>query len=982
MGENQDPQDSRVRPQSLPFMRRRVARNLFTALYFGLFVAVLASQAAGAGPLTLEADWANPPQSARLRSFWWWLNGHVTKAAITRDLEEMKAKGFGGTLLFDAGGANQDGNAPVPAGPVFGTPAWRELFRHAVGEAGKLGLELGLNIQSGWNLGGPMVRPERAAKLLVFSEARVKGPGLVENTLPQPTRALDFYRDVAVVAYPARQSTPKPIRMLAQKMSQREMGGSAPDCSVLLLDERPSPGEEACRREQVLDLSEKMNAAGVLRWEAPAGEWIVLRFGYTATGAKVSTCSQGWDGLVLDYLNAEDLRWYWRTVVEPLIADAGPLAGATLKYVATDSWECGGMNWTPAFREEFRRRRGYDLLPLLPVLAGRIVDDRQVANRFLADFRKTIGDCIVENHYLVMRELAHEHGMAIHPESGGPHGAPIDSLRCLGVSDCPMSEFWAQSWRHRTKQEERFFLKQPASAAHVYGRRLVLAEGFTTIGPHWQETIWDNLKPSFDQAICEGLNLLFWHALVCSPAEMGLPGQQYFAGAHLNPNTTWWPKSRPFFDYINRCQSMMQQGLFVADVCFYYGDSVPNFAQLKRSDPARVLPGYDYDVITEDAILTRLSVRKGRFMLPDGMSYRLLVLPERTAISLSVLRKLREFVAAGATILGPKPLEASGLEGYPQSDLEVARLARELWGKQGDATNRSGTPSRGGRVITGRTAREVLLEDGVKPDFEFAGGNPGAIIDYLHRTAEGAEIYFVASYSNRWEQVRCTFRVAGKAPEIWDAVTGRHRFATAYEERGGRTTMPLEFSPCGSRVIVFREPSEKHIASATSNSLELKTRAEVTGPWTVRFDPNWGGPESAQFKNLVSWTTRPEPGVKYYSGTAVYVRIFDLPAGLPQPGQKLWLDLGELRDLAEVRLNGKNLGTVWAPPFRVEISEAVKTSGNLLEIEVVNSWPNRIIGDARLPPAQRRTRTNIRRLTADTSLMPSGLFGPVRILAE
>ena len=235
-----------------------------------------------------------------------------------------------------------------------------------------------------------------------------------------------------------------------------------------------------------------------------------------------------------------------------------------------------------------------------------------MSNRFLNDFRRTMGDLAIDNHYRLFRDGAHRHGLLIHPESGGPHAVPIDAQQCLGFNDAPMSEFWAWSWRHRVGDANRFFVKQPASAAHTYGRKLVLAEGFTTIGPHWQETLWDNLKPSFDQALCEGLNLLVWHAFVCSPQEAGMPGIQYFAGTHLNPNSTWWSRSGPFFDYINRCQWMLQQGLFVADVAYYYGDHVPNFTQLKRTDPAKVLPGYDYDVVTEEVVLTRMTVQDGR----------------------------------------------------------------------------------------------------------------------------------------------------------------------------------------------------------------------------------------------------------------------------------------------------------------------------------------------------------------------------------
>ena len=966
------------------------------ALLFGAGAQTLSPGGCAAAAQTdeLARGFANPPNSARLRAYWWWLNGNVTKAAITRDLEEMKAKGFGGALICDAGGAEQDGNDRVPHGPTFFTPDWRELYKHTLREADRLGLEMSLNILSGWNLGGPVVKAEDAAKKLTWTEATTNGPAKFNQALPMPKIRDGFYRDIAVVAY--RSKTPasvspgpphQPIRNWSQKAMYSPLSASAPDTAPLFEEFPAVAGEEDTQAGEVLDLTAKLSKDGILRWDVPAGTWRILRFGCTiGDHSHVSTCSDGWQGYALDVLDAGAFHRYWDAVVEPLIADAGPLAGKTLKYLHTDSWEVEPLNWTPTLRDEFRKRRGYDPLPFFPVLAGRIVDSRPVSNRFLNDFRKTLGDLAIDNHYRIFRDLAHKHGLQIHPESGGPHAVPIDAQRCLGMNDAPMSEFWAWSWKHRIGDTNRFFVKQPASAAHTYGHRLVLAEGFTDIGPHWQESLSENLKPSFDQAACEGMNLLVWHAFVCSPTEMGIPGQQYFAGTHFNPNSTWWSKSASFLAYIDRCQFLLQQGVFVADACYYYGDHVPNFAQLKRSDPARVLPGYDYDVATEEVLLTRMSVHEGRIVLPDGMSYRVLVLPDRSGISLPVLRKLKDLVKAGATVIGPKPAQTQSLTDFPQCDADVARLASELWG---DAAIASPLQRHfgDGRVIYGKTAREVLLADGVQPDFDYRAGEksgtPSTILDYIHRSAGDAEIYFVANRLDRWEEADCTFRVMGKAPELWDPVSGVMRVAAGYSQKDGQTTLPLQFAPYGSMFVVFRRPLA-HAASVASgrNFPTFSTPHDITGPWTVHFDPKWGGPESTEFDQLVSWTQRPEPGIKYFSGTATYHKTFDLPENLRQPGQRLTLDLGDVKNLAEVRLNGKNLGILWALPFRLDMTDAVKPAGNNLEIEVVNFWPNRIIGDQFLSSDKRLTRTNIRKLTKDTPLMNSGLLGPVRVLAE
>ena len=551
---------------------------------------------------------------------------------------------------------------------------------------------MSLNIQSGWNLGGAMVTPDAAAKKLVWSEARVTGLTNFDQALPVPGSRENYYRDTFVVAYRIRpdQVPHRPLENWREKALLKTLEPfSAPSTGPLFQEYPATPGEEDARATDIINLTSNLNAGGVLKWDAPAGDWQILRFGCTVGDhAYVSTASEGWqrapgashDSYAIDVFDAGAFQRYWNAVVEPLIADAGPLAGNTLKYLHTDSWEVENVNWTPTLRAEFHKRNGYDFLPWLPVLAGRIVNSREESDRFLFDYRKTLGDLTVDNHYHLFRDNAHRHGLEIHPESGGPHAVPIDAQRDLGWDDVPMSEFWAWSWEHRIGDESRFFVKQPASAAHTCGHIITQAEGFTTIGPNWQEHIWDNLKPSFDKALCEGMNRLVWHAFVCSPDSTGVPGQQYFAGTHLNPKVTWWEKSAPFFSYINRCQFLLQQGLFVADVAYYYGDHVPNFAQLKKSDPAHILPGYDYNVITEEALLTRASVRDGKIVLPDGMSYRVLVLVNHDVISLPVLKKLKELVAAGATVIGPKPVKGETLKNYPECDSEIARLGDELWG--------------------------------------------------------------------------------------------------------------------------------------------------------------------------------------------------------------------------------------------------------------------------------------------------------------
>jgi len=935
---------------------------------------------------TIEEDWSNPPRDAKLRAYWWWINGNVDKAAITRDLEEMKAKGFGGALICDADGSAQQGNVRVPAGPVFMSDAWRDLYRFTLKEADRLGLEMSLNIQSGWNVGGPCVKVEDAPKKLIWTEKRVKGGGSISCKLDKPKGRDNFYQDLFVLAYRAKAEkvTPPPKSAPAAKKGGTKKGGepfgtlkshgekaletplrpfSAPD-TTSLFEENPSKlGEQHCNASEVVDLTSKM-VDGLVTWEAPEGDWIILRMGCTLNDHnRVSTCSQGWDGYALDPFDAGAFTRYWGAVVEPLMADAKPYK--SLRYLHTDSWEVEVANWTPTLREEFSKRRGYDIFPWLPVLAGKIVNNRDESNRFLHDFRRTMGDLAIDNHYRLFKERAHRHGMEMHPESGGPHAVPIDAQQCLGYNDAPMSEFWATSWRHRMGDDNRYFVKQPASAAHVNGRKLVLAEGFTTIGPHWQETLWDNLKPSFDKAICEGLNLLVWHAFVCSPASQGVPGQQYFAGTHLNPLVTWWSQSEPIFSYFNRCHAMMQRGKSSADVLYYYGSHVPNFTQHKRKDPTKVLPGYDYDVIDAQALLTRITVKDGQLVTPDGVRYRILVLSPHEIISLEVMKKVQALVAEGATVVAQaKPVKTFGLKDYTASDVELKRITDELW--------------KGGKLVTGKSTQEALAALGVGPDVRYE--IPSELkesFDFIHRVDGDADIYFLANRSTNAVNTKVTFRMKGKVAELWDPVSGERR-SIAHEAGQGGSSLQLAFAPCGSWVVLWKsattaKPVEKQV---------FKPVMTLAGPWQVTFDPKWGGPaKPVEFQQLTDWTEHSDLGVKYYSGTAAYRSTFEPKSQVPGSKSRLLLDLGNVRELAEVKVNGKSCGITWTPPFRVDITEALKPGANELEIHVTNFWYNRLIGDKDLPEAKRVTQTNVRSLTnPGRTLVASGLFGPVMLL--
>lgn len=588
------------------------------------------SQLPSSSLASLGAGFSQPPQSARLRCYWWWLNGHTDKATITHDLEQMKAKGFGGALLVDANGADQGGNANVPPGPTFGSPAWRELYLHALREADRLGLELTLNITSGWNLGGPDVTPEQAAKLLTWSRTEITGGRRISLKLTPPPLRNNFYHQIAILAYPLADPAKAPAGSgsLAYRTAAAETGFSMPP-SAWMLTPPEVPADTSLAAVQ--NVSSHVAADGTLDWDAPAGSWEILRIGYTDSDARVSTSSGAWQGLALDPMSRGAFNTYWDHTVAPLLADARPFH--SLKTLATDSWELGGVNWTDTFAAEFKARRGYDPVPWLPAITGRIVESSAATTRFLADLRRTVADLIVANHYNLFAERAAQAGLGVQAESGGPHGAPIDALETFERSAIPQSEFWSQN-AHRSKDEERFFTKEAASAANIYGQHFVAQEGETSVGPQWSESLATDLKPSFDMAVTEGMNRLVWHQFTSSPISTGLPGQEYFAGTHLNPKVTWWNAGDAFFLYLNRIQFMMQQGLPVDDVLYFYGNNIPAFVRLKADDPAHVLPGYDYDVTDEDALLHTVHAETGHLLGPSGVRWRLLALSADRRFSL------------------------------------------------------------------------------------------------------------------------------------------------------------------------------------------------------------------------------------------------------------------------------------------------------------------------------------------------------------
>jgi hypothetical protein len=600
-----------------------------------------------------------------------------------------------------------------------------------------------------------------------------------------------------------------------------------------------------------------------------------------------------------------------------------------------------------------------------------------------------------------------------------------------------MGEFWMYGFNTFHSVIEA------VSVAHTCGRPVVAAESFTSADTEKWQAYPGSMKALGDWALAAGINRFVFHRYQHQPWLDRKPGMTMGPyGVHWERTQTWWDMAPAYHAYLARCQFMLRRGLHVADVLYLAAEGAPQVfrapASATRSNPPDRL-GYNFDGCAPETFLARVSVKDGRLVLPDGMSYRVLVLPERETMTPALLRRVKELVESGATVIGPRPRKSPGLAGYPGCDAEVKRLADEVWGDCDGARVTGHTFGRG-RVIWERRpaaaapaanqvdksigeiwapplsepeqygdfaiAEAALARLGVPPDFEST-----PLLRYAHRQDGAADIYFVANPENRAISADCVFRIDGRRPELWDAVTGETRDLPEFSRSDGRTSVPLRFEAHQSFFVIFRSAATGP-GKTGINFADLNDGTKIAGPWEVAFDQKWGGPEKVIFPALEDWTRRPEAGIKYYSGLATYAKIFDLPAAAASAGHtagrsRIWLDLGVVKDLARVRLNGRDLGVVWCAPWRVEITGTVKARGNQLEITVANLWPNRLIGDEQLPadceygkegnlvrwpewflkgeprPSPGRLTFSTWKLFAkDSPLLPSGLLGPVSVSTE
>ena len=948
------------------FIHRLVLRLALAGL-------ILADPRLLAAEVDLGAGFHNPPASARPWVYWFWLDGNITQAGITADLEAMQRVGLGGALWMWGGGVGEGVKGPVK----FLGPQWWDLMRHTVQEADRLGLKINLTAGSGWShTGGPWIKAEHSMRRLELSqENRVTGPGLT-NIPIAAGEAL-----VAVLAYPWAE-----IQLL--------QAGEQP-LQKQLLDSH-----------SVVDLTPRLDSSRKLSWDVPPGTWNLLVLRHRSTGDQPHPILPDEGGLECDKLSFEAVDAHWNGYIRRVLDECGPAARRVIRWIHADSYEFGPQTWTPKFREEFKRRCAYDPLPFLPVISGKVVDDPSISGRFLWDFRRVRADLFAEGIGGHLRELCEREQIALTTE---PHLIPevFDQIQYGGFVSEPVGNFLGErrtAWYAANPPvgPEIHLAKGEASAAYTYGLNgVVWAEAFTGVdhAHAWKETP-EYLKTWGDLWLTEGINRFTFHCWAHSPSLTQKPGITLGPwGIHFDRRNTWFELATGYVSYLSRCQFMLQQGLPVMDLCMLTGDDV--VAEFPRHPELRAA-GYDYHGLTTD-VLQKTTVDNGQLVLPSGMRYRLLVTYHRE-LRPETLRKLRDLVKAGATIVGVKPDDAPGLAGFPASRQEVRSIAEALWASD-ETAGLKGRDCGRGKVFWGQPEKpvqgtsgcgvaaylactrelQVLRQVGLTPDFEYPlSGQEDSdhMLAYIHRRRPGMDWYFVSNQAGRPRKENCFFRIAGRQPELWDAVTGETRELPDFHEVDGRTLVPLEFAPGQSFFILFRSPVTQSRVPERKSNFEVRQKlSELTGSWEVSFDPQWGGPTSpVKFDSLTDWTARPEDGIKYYSGKAVYRKRFDLP--VKGPYRRLYLHLGKVKDLAEICLNGRNLGAVWCEPWQIEITDAVRNGANELEIGVVNKWVNRLIGDSGQAPEKRFTWTTWNPYKPNSPLLESGLFGPVTLRGE
>ena len=962
---------------------------------------------------SLKQSFINPPASAHPKVYWWCLNGNIDTISAKQEFQDMKKAGIGGFDFFEIGVPKED--TMIEGGPAFLSDESLKVIKFAVKEAGKLGLEMGLNLASSWNAGGEWTLPKNAAKSLYYSKINVSGDAKLQKiNIPFPE-----------VSFPKKSL----------------IGGTGKPMIPLRANGRPEYYEEvailaipANAPKSSLDTTQIINVTrffdpetDVLSWKAPKGNWEILRYVCSNSGQQLVLPSPYSAGLTIDHFDSVAVRTHLMHIINRLQPVLGDFRKTALKSFYLASYEARGFVWTSTLPDEFRKVNGYNIYKFLPSLFDPERFNQATTTKIQTDFKKTLSELMINNLYKNSKKICNRYCLKINCEAGGPgfplYNGPAEPLKAFGALDTPRGEFWINHSRYYKDSncadsiDILRVVKEVAAASHIYQKGIVEEEAFTSF-QHWQEGPFD-MKQFGDRAFCEGMNRVVFHGFSHNISGSGFPGYVYHAGTHFNNKRVWWPKVKPFNDYLSRASAIFQNTNFVADVLYYYGDKIPNSAAPKNTHFV-VGAGYDYEVVNTEILLSGLSVKNGMLVLSNGATFSMLALNEEDEINPAVLVKLNELAKQGARIVGSKPPKVADLKSQSNTAKNGEALINQLWTTSKVDLNQKG------KIYAGIKPLEMLQTLGVSPDINYSGME-SFLLDLIHYSKADIDFYFIRNTTSEWISRECGFRQQSKVPEIWNPVTGEMVSVPVYVQKGQYINIPVTLAPYGSCFVVFKKGTDP--ASYTSisgpdqnpplmeftpngilflnqGSYELQGKSGtkrfknspkvqvLEGDWKVSFTKGWGAPDSAVFSGLSSWTVNKNDGIKYYSGVGTYHKTFQFEKGAAlSKGERIYLDLGNLSKVAEVWLNGESLGIVWAKPFRYDLTNRIKNGSNTLTVEVANTWSNRLTGDA--ITGERYTNTNILNtilpskniVSSDQTKLPwvkvplieSGLLGPVAI---
>lgn len=999
----------------------------------------------------LKKGFLNPPDSARPGVYWYFMDGNISKEAITADLESMKKVGIGTVVFLEV-------NVGVPRGKVdFMSEEWMNLFTHIVRESERLGITITLGVGPGWTgSGGPWVTGTQSMKHLVYSSVQISEEQNKSILLPKPSpmnpyfgdgaftpelkqRWQEYYEDVCVLAFPTPAGDFKLSDITEKALYYREPYSSKPGVKPFLpsLANYSEPGKgTAISPDKIIDITTFMKPDGTLDWKAPKGNWTIMRFGSRNNGAVTRPAPLPGVGFEADKMDTTAINEHLASFTGKLLKKTGMPdkdKQGGLKMLHMDSWEMGAQNWTAKFREEFKKRRGYDPQPFYPAYAGLVVESLEKSERFLWDLRQTSQELVIENHAMHLKKYAQKYNMGFSIEPYDMN--PTADMELGAVADVPMCEFWSKDFGFNSS----FSCIQAASIAHIEGKKVVAAEAYTAYLDAWKQYP-GSMKDQGDWAFAAGINKFMYHTyqhqVLPENLKPGMTMGPY--GVHHDRSQTWWPMADAYHKYVSRCSYILQQGQTVADILYLTPEGAPQVFRAPSSALTKgivpdkslvftvseeMLPGeskdamlpdrkgYNFDGCSPSEIL-KATVADGKIVFPSGASYYILVLPKTETMTPALLTKIESLVKDGAVIIGNPPGKSPSLVNYPECDKQVAAISTSMWGGTTAPSAISERKLGKGKIYWGGdfshfnlpelypnydATATILREMGIAEDFESNGS-----VRYTHQLIPSGEIYFVSNKTNDEINANCSFRVNEGTPELWNPMTGETRELPEFEINNGQIQIPLQFDAYESYFIVFNQSRKTKSTNkgGQKNFNQPEVLLEVNNPWKLSFDPKWGGPENIVFDKLVDWTSRPEDGIKYYSGIANYHNTFKLPENvIAEKKADIYIDLGEVNNLARVRINGKDMGVVWTAPFRIKITDAVNPGENQVDIEVANLWPNRLIGDEQKPDdgikdnkwpdwlkngtprtSGRYTFTTYKHYNADSPLLKSGLIGPVKIL--